>query len=64
MCLDLLPQTNEEFERIFLAPLPSEEEVEKKGKRDEEDEHVHSGTVSYPYTLDWREKGFVSPVSH
>ena len=24
--------------------------------------HEHSGTVSYPYSLDWREKGLVSPV--
>ena len=43
----------------------SGEEVEGGGGGGGEmevEEHVHSGTVSYPYSLDWREKGFVSPV--
>ena len=35
---------------------------EEGGGEVEVEEHVHSGTVSYPYSLDWREKGFVSPV--
>ena len=51
-------QTNEEFEKIFLHPLDSD--VEGEGER--ATEHVMSGSVSYPYTLDWREKGLVSPV--
>ena len=37
-------------------------EVGERGGEMEVEEHVHSGTVSYPYSLDWREKGFVSPV--
>ena len=35
-------------------------DVEREGES--ASEHVMSGTVSYPYTLDWREKGLVSPV--
>lgn len=52
-------QTNEEFEKILLHPLHND--VEREGET--ADEHVISGTVSYPYSLDWREKGLVSHVS-
>ena len=48
-----------EFEEIFLLPMESVVERE----RENVEVHSWSGTVSYPYTLDWREKGFVSPVS-
>ena len=34
-----------------------------EGEGESVEVHVLSGTVSYPYTLDWREKGFVSSVS-
>ena len=43
---------------MFLRPLESAVEEDGTGA-----DHVHSGTVNYPYALDWREKGLVSPVS-
>ena len=42
--------------------MTTSEEEGEGGADVEVEEHVHSGTVSYPYSLDWREKGFVSPV--
>ena len=43
---------------MFLAPISSDvQELEETEK------HVPSGTLSYPYSLDWREKGLVSPVN-
>lgn len=54
----LCAQTNEEFKTIFLLPMEADVEGDENAV-----DHAHSGTVNYPYALDWREKGLVSPVS-
>ena len=44
---------------MYLKPLRADPEDEVAME-----DHVLSGVTSYPTSLDWREKGFVTQVNH